>query len=280
MADGQHALDADVSRQHDGARQRTDDGAVPPVVELAVVEQVGNLQQQGCPQQRARPVDAQQGQFLHETEVAHAGSQYQQVDQHQGGDEQVHARPVIVVQQPGSHQVGQLHATQDDDVQQGEEDGEVAFGRHPQLYVRHGFESTLNLADAFDKAHRPQQGQKGDVGRHQVAHQCTQRGGREQRLVGEAELHAKQQREVDGHARQIGVKAHHQVLAHQRHTTHHLVERTQIDAARKLEGESHEHINPRLHLARYKLAEHGHRERPVKNRCSHSLINISPHTPD
>ena len=246
MADVAHAADAPAQGDDNGHGQAAHDGTVPPVVELTVAEEVGHFEQQQRPEHAAQPVDTEEGKLLDDAEVARAGGEYQQVDQHHTTHEQVHVAPVVVVHEVRGQQVGQLHAAQDDDVQQGEEDGEVALGRHPQLDGGHALERSLNLADALDETHRPEQGQEGDVGRGKVAHQHARRGGHEQRLVGEAELHAEQQGEVDGHARQVGVETHLQVLAHERRLAHHLVERTHVQAAGELEGEGHEDIDPRL----------------------------------
>ena len=263
MADVAHAADAHHQRDDDGHGQAAHDGAVPPVVPVGIVEEVGHFEQQHRPEHAAQPVDAEEGELLDDAEVARAGGEYQQVDQHDAAHEQVHVAPVVVVHQVCGKQVGQLHAAQDDDVQQGEEDGEVALGRHPQLDVRHALERPLYLADALDEAHRPEQGQEGDVGRGKVAHQHARRGGHEQRLVGETELHAEQQGEVDGHARQVGVQTHQQVFAHEGGFADHLVERAQVQAAGELEGEGEEDVNPRLQPARHEAAEHRHRERSV-----------------
>ncbi len=263
MADVAHAADAHRQRDGDGHGQAAHDGTVPPVVELAVAEEVGHLEQQYRPEHAAQPVDAEEGELLDDAEVARAGAQVQQVDQHDAAHEQMHVAPVVVVHEVRGQQVGQLHAAQDDDVQQGEEDGEVALGRHPQLDGGQTLERSLNLADALDETHRPEQGQVGDVGRGEVAHQHACRGGHEQRLVGEAELHAEQQGEVDGHARQVGVQTHQQVFAHEGGFADHLVERAQVQAAGELEGEGEEYVNPRLQPARHEAAEHRHRERSV-----------------
>ena len=131
MANGFHAPDADDECEDNAQRQTSHDGAVPPVVKLTVVEEIGNLQQQGRPKQCSQPVDAKQRKLLHEAEVCGAGGYDQQVDGHECGNEHVHVVPVVVVHQVGHQQVGQLHAAQYDDVKQGEEDGEVALGRHP-----------------------------------------------------------------------------------------------------------------------------------------------------
>ena len=263
MADVAHAAHAPAQGDDDGHSQAAHDRAVPPVVELTVAEEVGHFEQQHRPKYAAQPVDAEEGELLDDAEVARAGGQVQQIDQHHTTHEQVHIAPVVVVHEVRGQQVGQLHAAQDDDVQQGEEDGEVALGCHPQLDGGHALERSLNLADALDEAHRPEQGQVGDVGGGEVAHQHAGRGGHEQRLVGEAELHAEQQGEVDGHARQVGVEAHLQVLAHERRLAHHLVERAHVQAAGELEGEGHEDIDPRLQPARHEAADHRHRERAV-----------------
>lgn len=116
---------------------------------------------------------------------------------------------------------------------------------------------------------RPTAAAAAAVWRHKVADKRPGRRSREQRAVREAELHAEEYREVYGHAREVGVEAHHQVLAHERHAPDHLIERTQIYAARELECRRHEDIDPRLQRPRHEVAEHGHRKGPVQHRRSH-----------
>ena len=100
-------------------------------------------------------------------------------------------------------------------MQQGEEYREVACRRHPKLDIRHAFKRALYLAHAFDEAHQPQCGQKGDVRREQVAQQDTRSRPAQQCLVRETELHAEQQREIDSHSRQVRIKTHLEVFPHQ-----------------------------------------------------------------
>ncbi len=62
--------------------------------------------------------------------------------------------------------------------------------------------------------------------RNQVAEQYSRSRSTKQRLVGETELHAEQQREINGHPCQVSVKAHQEVFPHQGRFAHHLVQRT------------------------------------------------------
>ena len=139
-----------------------------------------------------------------------------------------------------------LHAAQNNDVQQREEHGKVALGRHPQLDVRHALESSLNFADAFDEAKRPEQRQEGRIRCDEVAHHHSQRSRREQRFIGKAELHAEEQRKVHSHPRQVAVKAHLEVFAHQGSFAHHVTQVGHVESARELEGNGDEDIQPRL----------------------------------
>ena len=263
MADAEHTPDAEAKIGYDDDCELPCDWTVPPVEILAVVEQGCHLEQQCCPQRASEPVDAEERELAHEAEVAHAAGQHDEHDEHHGGREEVHVGPVIIIHQAGGDQVGQLHAAENHDVQHGEEHREVALRGHPQLYGGHTLEGAFYLADALNEAYGPEQRQEGDVGSHQVAHEYAECRGGEQCLVGEAELHSEEHRKEDGHAREVGVQTHLQILAQKRVATHHLVERSKIDASRNLEHEGEHHVYPRLYLLRYEVAEHGHGERPV-----------------
>ena len=153
---------------------------------------------------------------------------------------------MVVIHKVGSCQIGQLHTAQYNDVQQRKEHSEVSLRSHPELNVRHALEGALNLTHTFYEAHRPQQRQEGDVRSKQIAHQRSGGCRYEQGLVGEAKLHAEQQRKIDGHAAKIGVKTHLQVFAHKRRAAHHLIERTEVKPSRQLKRYCHEDVNPGL----------------------------------
>lgn len=139
-----------------------------------------------------------------------------------------------------------LHAAQNDDVQQREEHGKVALGRHPQLDGRHRFEGSLNFTDTLDEAKRPEQRQEGRIRCDEVAHNHSQRSRREQRFIGKAELHAEEQGKVHRHPCQVAVKTHLEVFAHQRSLAHHVTQVGHVESARELEGDGDEDIQPRL----------------------------------
>ena len=162
-------------------------------------------------------------------------------------------------------------------MQHREEHGKVACRTHPKLNVRHTFKRALYLAHAFDEAYQPQQRQEGDMWCKQVAKQYTRCGPAKQRLIGEAKLHAEQQREIDGHPCQVRVEAHQEVFPHQGCFPHHLVQRTQIKSSGELEGKGYEHIHPRPYPLRDKTPEHRHGER--HGLCSSAHISISLYIP-
>lgn len=120
-----------------------------------------------------QPIHAKQRKLLEHTEMSRADGQKQQIHHHQAANEQVHVVPMIIIHQIGRKQVGQLHAPQNDDVQQGEEHREVPRRRHPELDVGHAFERTLYLAYALDETYQPKQGQECNAGRKQIAQQDT-----------------------------------------------------------------------------------------------------------
>ena len=201
-------------------------------------------------------------------------SYYEQVGHHQSCHQPVHRRPVVVVHQRGCGYVGHLHAAQYHDMQHWEKHSEVAVGRQPQLYGRHALKRSLYLAHALDEAHCPQQRQKRYVRGGQVAGHHARGGRCEQRLVGKPELHPEQNREVDGHSRQVGVEAHEQVFAHHGRLAHHLGHGAEVQSARQLERHGHEYVKPRLQPARHSAAHHGHGERPVGYRCFHVSASL------
>ena len=60
---------------------------------------------------------------------------------------------------------------------------------------------------------------------NQVAEQYPGCCPAQQRLVGETEFHAEQQRKIDSHSCQVRVEAHQEVFPHQGRFPHHLVQR-------------------------------------------------------
>lgn len=91
-----------------------------------------------------------------------------------------------------------------------------------------------------------EQQQEGRIRCDEVARNHSQRSRREQRLVGKAELHAEEQRKVHSHPRQVAVKAHLKIFAHQGSFAHHVTQVGHVESARELEGDGDEDIQPRL----------------------------------
>jgi len=94
----------------------------------------------------------------------------------------------------------------------------------------------------------------------QVAHGDYDGSVDKQLLIGESQLVAEQEREghIYTHYAAHGHKL--DVLTHQTGGTHHLRQAREIDAARQLEKECEEHVNPRAHLLRHPGIEHRHRK--------------------
>ena len=157
-------------------------------------------------------------------------------------------------------------------MQHGEEHRKVACRTHPKLDVGHALERALYLAHAFDEAYQPKQRKKRDMRSNQVAEQYPGCRPAKQRLVGETELHAEQQREIDGHSRQVRVEAHQEVFPHQGRFPHHLVQRAQIKPSGELEGKGYEYIDPRPYPFRDKAPKHRHGKR--HGLCSSAHISI------
>ena len=77
--------------------------------------------------------------------MLYANGLYQQDYYHQSCNEKIHICPVIMIHQISRYQVGQLDASQDDDVKPGKENGKIPFGRNPQLNVGHTFKGSLYI---------------------------------------------------------------------------------------------------------------------------------------
>ena len=97
---------------------------------------------------------------------------------------------------------------QQDNMQNREEDTEIAFGRHPQLDIRHALKRALYLRHAREKTNRQQNSHVRRPHRNKIAYRNYDRRSYEQLLVREMELHPKQHREPHRHACQTGIEEH------------------------------------------------------------------------
>ena len=272
VANRKHTPQAKHERHGCGKADPADDRAMPPVVIIAIVEDKRDFQGKRRPKHRSQPIDAEQGEFLEHTEMARADGQYQQIHHHDAADEQLHVVPMEVIHQISGQQIGQLHTPQDNDMQHGEEHGEVAGRTHPKLDVRHALKRALYLAHTFNEAYQPKQRKESDMRRNQIAEQYPGSRPTQQCLVRETELHAEQQREINGHPCQVRVQTHKKVFPHQGRLAHHLVQGSEIQPAGELERNGDENVYPRPCLLRYKPPEHRHGER--HGPCSFAHISI------
>lgn len=129
MPDGSHPQDADGKGDRSCHRERLHDRAVKPVVELPVAEEICGLEQECRPESRSQPVYSVKGEFGHGSRVSCAADQEKQVDDHHSSHNIVHAAPVKVVHEPCRQYAGDLHAAEDDDMQEWKEYGEVSSDR-------------------------------------------------------------------------------------------------------------------------------------------------------
>jgi len=116
----------------------------------------------------------------------------------------------------------------------------------------------LYLGHAGNEADHQQEGHRRRVHRDEVAHPDDDGGSAEQLLVGEAELHAEEQGEVDGHARQSGVEEHQQVFDHEVRGAADCIQCAQVHAACKLHAEHRDDVYPGLYVLGHPSSEHGH----------------------
>ena len=91
--------------------------------------------------------------------------------------------------------------------------------------------------------------------------------GAQELLIGEAELHAEEQRKVYCHACEACVEEHEQVLNHKACCAADRFKGSEVYAAAELYAEDGEDIYPWLKDAWYPWAEHGHGEDGGGGRC-------------
>ena len=89
--------DAESQGDDDSDGESLHHRTVPPVVKLTVVEEVGDFQQQDCPENRSQPVDTEQRELLDDAEMARTALYDKQICQHQSCYEPVHIAPVHVI---------------------------------------------------------------------------------------------------------------------------------------------------------------------------------------
>ena len=154
---------------------------------------------------------------------------------------------------------------QQDNMQNREEDTEIAFGRHPQLDIRHALKSALYLRHAREKTNRQQNSHVRRPHRNKIAYRNYDRRSDKQLLVCEAELHPKQHRKPHRHACQTGIKEHQQFFQLQRRRPAYRFHRAEINPARKLDADHLRNINPRLDAFGHPRPEHRHRERRCRS---------------
>lgn len=150
---------------------------------------------------------------------------------------------------------------QQDNMQNREEDTEIAFRRHPQLDIRHALKRALYLRHARKKTNRQQNSHVRRPHRNKIAYRNYDRRCDEQLLVCEAELHSKQHREPHRHACQTGIEEHQQLFQLQSRRPAYRFHRAEIHAARKLYADDLRNIYPRLDALGHPRPEHRHRER-------------------
>ena len=147
---------------------------------------------------------------------------------------------------------------QQDNMQNREEDTEIAFGRHPQLDIRHALKRALYLRHAREKTTRQQNSHVRRPHRNKIAYRNHDRRSYEQLLVRETELHPKQHREPHRHACQTGIEEHQQLFQPQSRRPAYRFHRAEINPARKLDADHLCNIYPRLDAFGHPLAEHRH----------------------
>lgn len=210
-----HPVDAEGQRENGNQGTEEDLQGIEPVVELAIFEHEDDRQQEDEPQGSSQPVDAEQGQRLHEAEVASEGSRESPQYEQQSHDEPVHGVPVAPVAQVDGEQARKLDASQYNHIHHGEEHGEVTGRRQTQLHVRQGFEGTPYAQHARKEADNDQHREAFGMHRNQVAHNQGWAHEQQDAAGGEPEFQAEEDGEDNRHAHKGGIAGHHHILLHQ-----------------------------------------------------------------
>lgn len=236
-------------------------GRLEPHQVVAIDKEVADHQHQHAHQQPGGDVDALERHPLrHRAEGLAKGELHEDDEAHRADGEHVHHLPREVEGNHCRKPRAACDGGEQDDVQHGEEDPEVARRRDPQLDVAHTLEGALYLRDARDEADGQENGHIGGAYRDEIADADYRSRAAEQLLVGEAELHPEKHRKPDRHTRQAGVEQHQQVLDHQVGGAAHRFQRAEIDPAGELDAHHLHEVNPRLDTPRHECPEHGHHE--------------------
>lgn len=247
VTDVKHSLDAEISGKDKEQYIHLHDLRIEPVVVLAIGEEEDELQHPCRPQNAAQIIDTDEGQGFHEAEVV-GGDVHDDCHQKQGSRHRpVDDAPILIdINQVFGNPGREEHVSQHDAVEQGEEDGEIALGGHPQLDGTHTFEGSAELEEACDVSENAHQGYR--VGPHdeEIAgchYQCRIQ---QELAVGKVELHLEEEGEWHRHAHHVEHDDHEHVFSHQTVLAHHLTHGSSIDSARHQEDEGEEEINPWL----------------------------------
>ena len=181
-------------------------------------------------------------------------------EEHQAHHEPVHQSPMTMKGEGGSEEAGSFDGGEQHEMEQGEKDGHVAFGRHPELDGGHTFKRSLNLGHTTEEAEGPQQWQGQIEHGQRIATKNHEGRDHQEEFVAEMEFHAEEHGEIERHSGQRGIQTHLHVFTHQGMLADHIGHGSQIDTARKLEAEGKQDIKPRPHHFGDEAAEHGHGE--------------------
>jgi len=131
VTDVEHALDAEISCKNKEYYIHLHNLRIEPVVMLAVGEEEDELQHPCRPENAPQIIEADEGQGLHEAEVV-GGDIHDECYQQQGACHRpVDDAPILIyINKVFGNPRREEHISQHDAVEQGEEDGKIAFGGH------------------------------------------------------------------------------------------------------------------------------------------------------
>ncbi len=229
---------------------------------VAIDQKIGDEEHEEADEQSCPDVYSAEGHALgHGAERAAEGELDEDHQTHRSNREDMHHLPCEMEGEDGSEPCAAGDGGEEDDMQDREEDAEIAGGGHPELDITHTFERALYLRHAGDETDWEKDRHVGGGHGDEIADADEGCGSAEELLVGEAELHPEEQREIDRHACESGVKEHQQVFQHECRGAADGFERAEIDASGELDTEDLEDIDPWADASWHPVMEHGHGER-------------------
>jgi len=266
------AEEHNAAKHNGNTQQKTHAEGIEPHEIVAVHHDVRHHEHQSADEQCSLKVDAFERQALgHGAKRTAEDGLREQHERHGADGEDVHHLPCEMMAEPGGKPSAALDGGEQDDVEHGKEDGKIALGGNPKLDVAHALERALYLGHSGYEAHYHEHRYRLAIHCQRVAHGKHDGRAAEQLLVGEAELHAEEHREIDCHACKVGIEQEDYVLNHEIGGATDDIQCAEIDTAAELEAKGGQDVQPRLYPTRHPLLHHRHGKAHVRWRAAGAL---------